>query len=286
MIMRHFFISLWSLFFYASLFGDVWSASLALSGSLEQGSAVLLRVKDVIPGSHLTGTLNGTTIPFSSENVALLALDMEGQTGKMTLRVQVDPPRGKSETLVHPFSVAARKYPEEQVTLPKGKVELNKKDLKRAEKETSKIIATYKRRSKKTGYGEGFQQPVQGRFSGVFGSRRILNGVPRKPHNGVDIAAPKGTDVTTTAAGEVVLVGTNYFFTGNTLVIDHGDGVISLYAHLDTIQVRQGEWLAPGTKIGTVGMTGRATGPHLHWGVLVRHARVDPMLLPGIRPPL
>ena len=284
--MHSLFIPVFIVFFYVCAFGEAWSASLALSGSLEQGTAVLLQVKDVIPGSRLTGTLNGTTIPFSSENVALLALDMEGKTGKMTLRVQVDPPRGKSEALVHHFSVTARKYKEERVTLPKGKVELNKKDLKRAKKESSKIIETYKRRSKKVGYGEGFQQPVQGRISGVFGSRRILNGVPRKPHNGADIAAPKGTAVTTTAAGEVVLVGKNYFFTGNTLVIDHGNGVISLYAHLDTIQVRQGEWLAPGTKIGTVGMTGRATGPHLHWGVIVRHARVDPLLLPGIRQPL
>ena len=263
--------------------GEAWSATLSLSGSLESGSAVLLHVHDVVPGSRLKGTLNGVTFPFSANHDALLALDMETKAKKVALRVQVDPPHGKREVLTRQFSVPARTYKEEHITLPKGKVQLSAKDLARARQETASIVKTYKRRHKKNGYSVGFRQPVQGRFSGVFGSRRVLNGQARRPHNGVDIAAPKGTPVMATAPGEVALAGQNYFFTGNTVVLDHGDGVLSLYAHLDTIHVQPGTWVPAGTAIGTVGMTGRATGPHLHWGVLVRHARVDPMLLPGIR---
>lgn len=258
------------------------TATLSLSGTLEQGTAVLLHVENVPLGARLKGTLNGAAFPFSKENSALLALDMETKPGKVTLRVKVTPPKGKREVLTRRFTIAKRHYKEEHITLPKKKVNLNSKDLARAKKETASIRATYKRRGGKAGYSEGFQQPVQGRFSGVFGSRRVLNGQARRPHSGVDIAAPKGTPVVATAPGKVALVGQDYFFTGNTLVLDHGDGVISLYAHLDTITVKKGAWVASGTTIGTIGMTGRATGPHLHWSVLVRRARVDPMRLPGI----
>ena len=258
------------------------AARLALSGSLQKGSAVLLHVEDVPPGSRLKGTLNGVEFPFSAQNSALLALDMEAKPGTITLRVQLDPAKGKRQILTQRMVIPDRKYKEEHITLPKKKVHLSPKDLARANKETTAIRATYTQRRGKVGYSEGFRQPVYGRFSGVFGSRRILNGVARKPHSGVDIAAAKGTAVLATAAGEVVLVGQDYFFTGNTVVLNHGDGVISLYSHMDTINVKKGDWLAAGATIGTVGMTGRATGPHLHWGVLVRRARVDPMLLPGM----
>ncbi len=162
-------------------------------------------------------------------------------------------------------------------------MDLNQADNARAGKETAAIKATYTLRDGQTGFEKGFTPPVIGRFSGVFGSRRILNGKPRTPHNGVDVAAPKGTPVKTIAPGQVVLVGKNYFFTGNTLVIHHGHGVISLYAHLNDIQVESGQWVSTNTTIGTVGMTGRATGPHLHWGILIRGARVDPKTLPGMK---
>ena len=283
MMPRYFFVSVFVLIPYLFLVGEGQSATLFLSGPLEKGTAVLLRVEGLLPGSRLRGTLGGVEIPFSSGNRALLAMDMEAKSKKITLRVQVDPPHGKREVLTRYFSIPKRLYKEERISLPKKKVSLNKKDLARAKGETASIVGTYKRRGGKDGYSDSFRQPVQGRISGVFGSRRILNGVARRPHNGVDIAAPKGTPVIATAPGEVALVGQDYFFTGNTLVLDHGDGAVSLYAHLDTILVRKGDWVSSDTVIGTVGMTGRATGPHLHWGFLVRRARVDPMLLPGIR---
>lgn len=257
-------------------------AVLSFSAPLSIGTAVLLHVQDVPAGARVTGLLNGHPFPISATHRALLSLDMEAKPGSAEVRVEVQPPQGKPEILTHRFAVTARQYQEERITLPEGKVELAPTALERAKQETASIVATYKRRGGKVGYGEGFQQPATGRFSGVFGSQRILNGKPRKRHNGVDIAAPQGTPVVAIASGEVALVGQDYFFTGNTVVLDHGDGVISLYAHLDSIAVEPGAWVAGGATIGTVGMTGRATGPHLHWSVTVRHDRVDPLLLPGL----
>ncbi len=111
-----------------------------------------------------------------------------------------------------------------------------------------------------------------------FGSRRVLNGEPRSPHSGVDLSSPTGTPVRAAAAGTVVLVGEHYF-SGNSVFIDHGDNLITMYFHLDHIDVEQGETVARGRKVGTVGSTGRATGPHLHFGVRWHGARVDPAIL-------
>ncbi|MBF0163611.1 MAG: M23 family metallopeptidase [Magnetococcales bacterium] len=260
------------------------ASSLELSGDLHPGMAVLLKVRDLPPGARLSGTLDREPFPITPQGVALIALDMERQPAKVTLEVVVTPPKGAPETLTRMLTVPKRSYKEEHIDLPKKKVDLDQPDQARAARETAAISATYRLREGRVGFEKGFRQPASGRFSGVFGSRRVLNGQPRKPHNGVDIAAPKGTPVTTIAPGTVVLAGHDYFFTGNTLVIHHGHGVISLYAHLDRMEVSQGQWVEAGTPIGAIGMTGRATGPHLHWGVLVRGARVDPMALPGIRP--
>ncbi len=264
------------------------AATLSLSGELEPGTAVLLTVKGFPPGSTLRGKLDGRSFPLTwRQGMALVALDMETKPGPVTLEVVVKPPpgKGKPQTLRKKVTIRKRGYKEEHINnLPKRKVDLSKPDLSRARKETAAIRATYRVRSHRIGFADGFRLPLTGtRFSGVFGSRRVLNGKPRRPHNGVDIAAPKGSPIVTTAPGEVVLTGKDYFFTGNTVVVDHGHGVISLYSHMDTIRVKEGDWLAADTVIGTVGMTGRATGPHLHWGMLVRHARVDPLTLPGIR---
>ncbi|MEO5378790.1 MAG: M23 family metallopeptidase [Magnetococcus sp. DMHC-6] len=277
----------WRMYLFFIIVGCLFSSqaqgtALQLSGSLQPGKAVLLQLIDFPVGSKLSGSLGGEAFPITPEGAALLALDMEVAPGEKTLQVRIQPPKGKEIILTQKIKVAKRVYQEEHLTLPEKKVQLVKEDSSRAERETQAIKESYKRRGGQVGYVSLFQQPVAGRFSGIFGSRRILNGKPRAPHNGVDIAAPKGTPVKNIAPGQVALVGNNYFFTGNTLILDHGDGVISLYAHLDSIVVAEGAWIPKNTTIGFVGMTGRATGPHLHWGVLVRGNRVDPMLLPGI----
>ena len=109
--------------------------------------------------------------------------------------------------------------------------------------------------------------PVEGRISGVFGSQRILNDKPKRPHFGIDIAQKIGAEIKAPSSGIVKLVSENMFFTGNTVILDHGLGLISIFAHLESINVEEGQNVSINEKIGTVGMTGRATGPHLHWGV-------------------
>ena len=122
-----------------------------------------------------------------------------------------------------------------------------------------------------------FDLPARGRFSSAFGLRRFFNSQARQPHSGLDIAAPEGTPITAPAAGTVIDTG-NYFFNGNTVFIDHGQGLISMYNHLSRIGVKKGVHVTRGQRIGAVGKTGRVTGAHLHWTLSLNNARVDPLL--------
>ena len=129
---------------------------------------------------------------------------------------------------------------------------------------------------------EGFIEPVKGRISGYFGNQRIFNGVPKSPHSGTDIAAPAGTPVKASGSGKVVLSEKDYFYTGNMVIIDHGAGLQTIYAHLQKASVKTGDLVKQGETVGFVGQTGRATGPHLHWGASLNGVRFNPYSLLNI----
>ena len=123
---------------------------------------------------------------------------------------------------------------------------------------------------------DGFELPMKGRISGHFGNQRIFNGIPKSPHSGTDIAASEGTEINAAGSGKVLLAGGNYFYSGNMVVIDHGQGLQTIYAHLSKALVKEGQYVKKGELIGLAGATGRATGPHLHWGATVNDIRFRP----------
>ena len=177
-----------------------------------------------------------------------------------------------------PFAIHPKRYPEQHLTLKnKRQVNPDPEDAARIARDQALTAPAWK------AWPEGlvptlrFLQPAAGRRTGSFGLRRIFNGEPRNPHAGLDIAAPRGTRVSAPADGVVVLTG-DLFFSGNTVMIAHGEGVVSLLCHLEDSAVHQGQVLKAGDLVGHVGSTGRATGPHLHWGLSFNNARVDPGL--------
>lgn len=175
------------------------------------------------------------------------------------------------------FKVGAKRYAVQSLKVPPAQVDLSPSDLERVARERIEIDMAMNRWSLQQPDSLRLAQPVPGVRSSSFGLRRVFNGESRNPHSGMDIAAPVGTPVLAPAAGEVVGTG-EYFFNGNTVFIDHGRGFISMYCHLSAIDVKPGQRVAAGERIGAVGMTGRVTGPHLHWGISLNRAWVDPEL--------
>lgn len=163
--------------------------------------------------------------------------------------------------------------------LPPRQVTPSPDDLERIARERKAIVAAWSRDSDRPRWLGGFAWPAEGRISGVYGSQRILNGEPRRPHFGVDVAAPVGTPILAAADGVVSLAAHDMFFTGHTVILDHGLGLSTLYAHLDAIVVREGDEVARGAPIGRLGGTGRVTGPHLHWGMNLGSLPLDPALV-------
>ena len=179
------------------------------------------------------------------------------------------------------FTVGSKKYPEQRITLKnKRQVNPNPDDIKRIDNELSVQIKAYRTFSPTTPSNLLLDKPVNGPLSSKFGVRRFFNGEERNPHAGLDFAVPAGTPIKTPAAGKVILIG-NYFFNGNTVFVDHGQGFISMFCHMSKIDTKVGQQLARGDVVGKVGSTGRATGPHMHWNVSLNDARVDPAIFIG-----
>ena len=176
------------------------------------------------------------------------------------------------------FRIQPKHYPEQRLTLKNGHmVDPDPEELERIKREDALIAPQWRAWPEGLEPSLEFRQPTPGRLTASFGMRRVFNGQPRNPHPGLDIAAPRGRAVTAPAAGVVLLTG-QFFFTGNAVLIGHGEGVVSLLCHLADITVQQGQQVKTGDLIGHVGSTGRATGPHLHWSLSFNNARIDPGL--------
>ena len=206
--------------------------------------------------------------------LAVVGIPLTARPGQHQLRLQTDGGRTRSYT----FSIHDKQYDVQRITLQdKRMVEPSQTDLQRIAGDMQRIQAALAHWSDAVSLDQVFLLPVEGRFSSPFGLRRYFNDQPRKPHSGLDIAAPQGTPVRAPAAGRVVETG-DYFFNGNTIFLDHGQGLVTMYCHLEHIQVTRGQHVARGETIGTVGMTGRVTGPHLHWSISLNQTMVEPLL--------
>ena len=192
--------------------------------------------------------------------------------------------RYPDERRVHrEITVRHRKYASQRLKVPPDQAELGPEQLAQYERERKHLQEVLRTFSDPPPASLALRAPVEGRRSGSFGLRRIINDEPRSPHSGMDIAADAGTPVAATAAGRVLDVG-EYLFLGRTVILDHGQGLLSLYAHLSEVSAARDQDVAPGVIIGKVGASGRATGPHLHFSVYLNTAAVDPALFLGDKP--
>lgn len=177
------------------------------------------------------------------------------------------------------FRVEPKSYPEQRITLKTRKhIDLSAEDLARHRGEKAKAKKAFKTFDANTSPDLAMIKPVEGPYSSPFGLKRFFNDEPRNPHSGLDIAAPTGTPIKAPSPGKVVLTG-DFFFNGNVVYVDHGQGMVSMFCHLSEIGVIEGQQINKGDVLGKVGATGRVTGPHLHWSLSLNNARVDPMIL-------
>ena len=204
---------------------------------------------------------------------AVVGLSLDMTPGSHELRVKIG-----DETKAREFVVNSKDYPEQRIKLKdKSKVQLSAADEARAERELA-VIKNLKRHWRAAQDTDlAFVLPAEGKLGGRFGVRRFFNGEPRAPHAGLDVVVDNGTPIKASAPGQVLAVD-DYFFNGKTIFVDHGNGLITMYCHLERIDVQTGETVSKGQLLGLSGKTGRATGPHLHWSVILNGAMVDPEL--------
>ena len=250
-----------------------------------QGQVLVVKVPESEEVTEVKGTFLNRTIPFFREfrygeppgYVGLLGIDMQDDPGTYELAVEIKQGE-RIKHLSYNVLVAKEKFSVEHLKLPKDKVDLDEKSLARWKAEQEQVKQALAENSRLKLWHSSFVEPVNGRRSGIFGSVRIMNGQPRNPHNGEDISAPQGTEVAATNDG-VVRLTVDHFFSGRGIFVDHGLGFYSMYFHLSEILVKDGDLIKAGQIIGKVGATGRATGSHLHWGVKLNGARVNPYAL-------
>ncbi|HET6676318.1 MAG TPA: M23 family metallopeptidase [Nitrospiraceae bacterium] len=253
--------------------------------SARQGQVAVIRLPDVAPATRVIGYFDGRTFPLfpdpertgDSGYIGLLGIDLQDQPGTHELKVEIQTGEIVQRRSINVL-VVKEKFAVEHLKLPKDKVDLDEKAAARWKAEQDQIRKALAENSAMRLWQTGFVEPVRGKRTGIFGSMRIMNGQARNPHSGEDIGAPTGTDVIASNDG-VVRLTVDHIFSGRGIYVDHGLGLYSMYFHLSEVLVRDGDLVKAGQVIGKVGATGRATGPHLHWGAKINGARVNPYAL-------
>ena len=256
------------------LSNSLWAMSLPEQAAIPGGVVIVpLSASDLAKPVVRYGKKSVAVVESDGQWVAVVGVPLDAEIGSQRLTVAQS---GKSSRAL--FEIQDKAYPTQHITIKnKRKVNPNNYDMTRINGESAKIKAALRHWTEIETFPLPFAWPIEGRVSGLFGRRRVFNGQPRRPHSGMDIAAPSGTEIHAPAEGVVRDTG-DYFFNGKTVFIDHGQGLITMFCHLDRIDVKAGEIIERGHVIGTVGATGRVTGPHLHLGVSLNDARVEPRL--------
>jgi murein DD-endopeptidase MepM/ murein hydrolase activator NlpD len=247
------------------------TATLATASDYHQQGELVIGQVD--PGTDVW--LDSVQLKVSDDGVYVFGLGRNA-VPRLTLKTTLNNTHTKTVVLV-----MQRNYVEQKIDgLPSKKVTpKDDESINSIRSDNQKIGEVRQTHSRTHWLDQQWIQPIEGRISGVFGSQRILNGIAKNPHNGVDIAAAEGTNIIAPLTGRVALVHEDMFYTGKTVMLDHGLGVTSVYAHMQHIEVTEGQVVKQGQVLGQVGQTGRATGPHLHWGVTWKKTHVDPQLL-------
>lgn len=215
---------------------------------------------------------------FTVNGKAIIGVPISQEPGEAAIDFRLEN-RSKKEI----FRVKKKNYTEQRITLADTKmVSPPTKELDRIRKESAAQKAVYASFTPQIDLSPGFIMPLEGRKTSLYGHRRFFNDVPRSPHSGLDIAAPTGTPIVAPGPGRVALRG-DFYFNGKTILLDHGQGLITMYCHMSEYMVEEGEFIDQGQMLGLVGSTGRSTGPHLHWSVSLNNFRIDPLeFLPAV----
>jgi murein DD-endopeptidase MepM/ murein hydrolase activator NlpD len=241
--------------------------------------------------ASLTGVTvrwSGRAVPFVQRGdrwIALVGVDLDSRPGDHAVDVTFAYADGRTRVVREPVVVRAEQFPTTELQVEERYVELSPEDQARAVREGAETNAIYDTFTPQLYWSESFEVPVRDAKDGRnFGHRRVFNGQPRAPHSGADLRAPTGTPIRAANRGRVVLAK-DLFYSGNAVFIDHGLGLYTTYLHLSKIDVAAGDFVERGQQLGLAGATGRVTGPHLHWGVRLLDARVDPFSLLRIGAP-
>ena len=251
--------------------------------SLQPGEVVLITLESRGPVRRVSGTVFGRDFPFYASSNSrvwqgLIGIDLETRVGRYTINVRGRGADGTPFQVAHSLQILDKKFPTRRLTVDEQFVTPPKEVEERIHRESQRVEEIFEVVTPQRMWKGSFAVPVPGPASSSFGRRNILNGKPRSPHTGTDFSADTGIPINAPNSGKVILAA-DLYFSGNTVIIDHGLGLYSFFAHLSQFSVHEGDEVRARQVIGRVGATGRVTGPHLHWTVRLVGTRVDPLSL-------